>query len=66
VEARIEFIGRPVDDPSVRCPDITAIRTQLGWQPEVPFGEGLARTVAWFRETAPAALTGQREELAEV
>jgi dTDP-glucose 4,6-dehydratase len=66
VEARIEFIGRPVDDPSVRCPDITAIRTQLGWQPEVPFGEGLARTVAWFRETAPAALTGQCEELAEV
>ena len=65
-EPTIEYIGRPVDDPTVRCPDITAIRTQLGWQPEIPFGDGLARTVAWFRETAPAALPGEREELAEV
>jgi dTDP-glucose 4,6-dehydratase len=50
----VEFVGRPVDDPSVRCPDITAIRTRLGWEPEVGLAEGLARAVAWFRSTAPA------------
>jgi dTDP-glucose 4,6-dehydratase len=26
---------------------------ELGWAPEVPFEEGLARTVAWYREHAP-------------
>lgn len=40
----------PDDDPHVRCPDITVARTVLGWEPTVPLAEGLARTVAWFRE----------------
>ncbi len=51
----IRFVGRPVDDPSVRCPDITAISRELGWSPTVPFEDGLRRTVAWFRQNAPAA-----------
>jgi dTDP-glucose 4,6-dehydratase len=58
----VEFIGRPIDDPTVRCPDITAIRTQLAWEPQVSFSEGLARTVAWFRATPPADPSGQREQ----
>jgi len=58
----VEFIGRPIDDPTVRCPDITAIRTQLGWEPQVSFSEGLARTVAWFRATPPTYPSGQREQ----
>ena len=49
----VEFVGRPVDDPSVRCPDISAIRSAVGWEPRVPFADGLTRTVAWFRSTAP-------------
>jgi dTDP-glucose 4,6-dehydratase len=61
VDAEIEYIGRPVDDPTVRCPDITAIRSQLGWEPQVPFAEGLARTVAWFRATPPVVAVPQRE-----
>lgn len=30
--------------------DYTRIRTQLGWQPQVPLNEGLARTLAFYRE----------------
>ena len=40
----------PKDDPTRRRPDITRARTVLGWEPEVPFDQGLERTVAYFRE----------------
>ena len=30
--------------------DITKISTELGYKPQVPFEEGLARTVRWYRE----------------
>lgn len=46
----IEFIERPVDDPGVRRPDTTLAREVLGWEPRVPWREGLDRTVAWFRQ----------------
>jgi dTDP-glucose 4,6-dehydratase len=46
----ITFISRPVDDPSVRQPDISLAKAQLGWQPKIPLEEGLKHTVAWFRE----------------
>ena len=39
----------PVDDPSVRQPDITRARTILGWEPKVPLEEGLPRTLDYFR-----------------
>jgi dTDP-glucose 4,6-dehydratase len=58
-EASIEFIDRPVDDPMVRRPDTTLARAVLGWEPEVPWQEGLARTVEWFRSAM------ERDELVE-
>jgi dTDP-glucose 4,6-dehydratase len=48
-ESEIVFIPRPEDDPSVRQPDITLARTLLGWEPQVPLDEGLAKTIAWFQ-----------------
>jgi NAD dependent epimerase/dehydratase len=30
--------------------DPSKIRSLTGWQPQIPLSEGLARTVAWFRE----------------
>ncbi|MFI6737623.1 UDP-glucuronic acid decarboxylase family protein [Nonomuraea sp. NPDC050451] len=44
----IEFIDRPVDDPSVRRPDTSLAETELGWRPVVGAEEGLRRTIAWF------------------
>ncbi len=52
----ITYIDRPVDDPTVRCPDITYAKSVLGWEPAVPIREGLERTVAWFQQEAAALL----------
>ena len=41
----------PKDDPTRRKPDITRASELLGWGPKVPFDEGIARTVDYFRET---------------
>jgi dTDP-glucose 4,6-dehydratase len=40
----------PVDDPKTRKPDITIASSVLGWGPQVPLDEGLARTIDYFRE----------------
>ena len=47
-DSGIVFVERPVDDPSVRQPDITLARRELGWEPAVGFEDGLRRTLAWF------------------
>ena len=47
--SEITFIDRPTDDPTVRQPDITLARTQLGWEPKIDLDAGLRRTVEWFR-----------------
>lgn len=41
--------GRP-EDPRQRRPDITKARTLLGWEPKVDLREGLAETIAWFKQ----------------
>jgi dTDP-glucose 4,6-dehydratase len=40
----------PTDDPKLRKPDISRARAMLGWEPTVPVGDGIVRTVAYFRE----------------
>jgi dTDP-glucose 4,6-dehydratase len=49
-DSPVTFIERPVDDPSIRQPDITLARKELGWEPTIGFEDGLARTLAYFRE----------------
>jgi UDP-glucuronate decarboxylase len=39
----------PADDPRQRQPDITKAKQVLGWEPAVPLGEGLKRTIEYFR-----------------
>jgi dTDP-glucose 4,6-dehydratase len=52
VGTRVDIVSRPLpeDDPKVRRPDITRAKELLGWEPKVPFDEGMRRTIAWFRE----------------
>ena len=40
----------PVDDPKVRQPDISRAREMLEWEPRIDVRDGLARTIAYFRE----------------
>jgi dTDP-glucose 4,6-dehydratase len=58
--SELEFVERPVDDPMVRRPDTTLATEVLGWAPEVPWREGLERTVEWFREGAGLAQAAAR------
>ncbi len=45
------FHPLPTDDPIRRQPDITRAKTLLGWQPTIPLGQGLERTIEYFRGT---------------
>jgi dTDP-glucose 4,6-dehydratase len=51
-KSEIVFVPRPVDDPSIRQPDITLARSALGWEPTIAFDDGLSRTIAWFKRQA--------------
>lgn len=48
----VEFIERPVDDPTVRRPDTTLAKGLLGWSPQVDIEDALMRTADWFRSEA--------------
>lgn len=48
-KSRIAFRDLPQDDPRVRLPDIAKAQSLLGWTPRVGAGEGLGRTIAWFK-----------------
>jgi len=48
-KSQIVYQPLPKDDPKRRKPDITLAQELLGWSPEVPLKEGLARTIAYFR-----------------
>src|SRR5690349_629746 len=47
-----EYENAPTYPGSVsrRCPDITKARTQLGFEPEVLWKEGLQKTIAWYNQ----------------
>ena len=47
--SKIVFLPIPTDDPKQRQPNIELAKTQLQWQPRVELGDGLERTVAYFR-----------------
>lgn len=55
--SEIVFIDRPTDDPTVRQPDITLARRELGWEPQIGYEEGLERTIGYFR-SHPELVTG--------
>ncbi len=48
-DSAIEFIDRPVDDPSVRRPDTTLAHDLLDWRAQVDPEEGLRRTIESVR-----------------
>lgn len=52
----LRFEPLPVDDPKQRRPDITKARRLLdGWEPKVQLAEGLAKTMAYFRDPGTSA-----------
>ena len=49
-DSRVVFEELPVDDPKVRWPDLSRAMDALGWEPVVGLGEGLERTLKYFRK----------------
>lgn len=46
--SKIVFKRLPVDDPKVRCPDISLAKKMLRWRPEISIEAGLIRTIDYF------------------
>lgn len=49
-DSTIEYAPLPPDDPVRRCPDIGRARELLDWEPRVTIEDGLAATIAWYRD----------------
>lgn len=48
-KSRIVNLPLPSDDPRQRCPDINKARARLNWEPKISLGEGLEKTVEYFK-----------------
>jgi hypothetical protein len=48
----------PIDDPKVRCPDITRATTLLDWRPQVHLEDGLRRVWEYEVSTESHTMTG--------
>jgi nucleoside-diphosphate-sugar epimerase len=54
------FEALPPEDPRKRTPDIGLAESRLGWRPRVPFEEGAARTIDYFRGIIGCGSSGAR------
>ena len=52
--SEIKYFPKPLDDPTVRKPDITKAKTRLGYEPQVSLKEGLTKTIEDFRRRIAA------------
>ena len=48
-KSELTFMPLPQDDPKQRKPDITKAKSLLGWEPQVPLREGLAKSLDYFK-----------------
>ena len=51
-KSRIVYKKLPQDDPRQRKPDISLAKEKLDWQPKIELGQGLIRTIEYFRKFA--------------
>jgi dTDP-glucose 4,6-dehydratase len=49
-KSKIIFKDLPIDDPSVRQPDISKAKNVLGWEPKIHRSEGLRKAMEYFKE----------------
>lgn len=46
-KAIIQHVPPAPDDPARRCPDISRAKKYLNWESQIPFEEGLQKTIEW-------------------
>lgn len=49
-KSQIIYCQLPGDDPKRRQPDISLAKGKLDWQPRISLDDGLAKTIAYFRQ----------------
>lgn len=49
-KSAITHLPLPVDDPKVRCPDISKAKELLGWKPSTSLEDGLKTSINYFRD----------------
>ena len=49
-KSEIVFKDLPIDDPKVRCPDISRAKKILNWEPKFTLDEGLKETIEFFKQ----------------
>jgi UDP-glucose 4-epimerase len=56
-EAPVDIVFQPLHyaDVELRIPNVEKAREVLGFEPRIDLDEGLARTIAWYREKIPAS-----------
>jgi dTDP-glucose 4,6-dehydratase len=59
-KSKVVYEPLPQDDPKVRQPDIGKARRLLDWEPRVSLGDGLAKTIEWFRAARGARAAEER------
>lgn len=47
-KSKIIYKDLPIDDPQMRCPDITLAKNKLGWIPKCDRKSGLKKTINYF------------------
>jgi hypothetical protein len=57
-----EIVFRPLHytDVEMRIPNVDKARKLLDWEPRVDLDEGVARTIAWYRERRPSEPGSER------
>jgi len=48
-KSKIIFKELPVDDPHIRCPDISKAKSELGWVPVTSLEKGIKETIGYFK-----------------
>src|SRR3989344_5667508 len=49
-KSKLVFKTLPADDPKQRQPDIALAKEKLNWEPKILLGEGLVKTIEYFKE----------------
>jgi len=63
--SEIVYEALPIDDPKVRCPDISKAKRLLDWHPKIDLDEGLRRVWEYELSTQNYSMTGLAGDVLE-
>jgi len=49
-KSQIIFLDLPLDDPKLRCPDLSLAKEKFGFEPQINLEKGLLKTINYFKK----------------